>query len=76
MKFESDIHWIVNIQQTGITGPVYVKLHFVHLLLYFSVSKFKWVEPPRKWNNITTFPNMKLNVYKITAYETENILWQ
>lgn len=40
MKFEPDIHWIVNIQQTEITGPVYVTLHFIHLLLYFNISKF------------------------------------
>jgi len=46
MKFEPDIHWIVNIQQTEITGPVYVTLHFINLLLYFSISKFKIVKTP------------------------------
>lgn len=61
VKFEPDIHWIVNIQQTEITGPVYVTLHFIHLLLYFNISKFKWVKNP---------PENELTL-QLSRYETE-----
>ena len=69
MKFEPDIPWIVDIQQTEITGPVYVTLHFIHLLLYFSISKRKWVK-----KNLKNYLTLQLSRYE-TEYLQNYSLW-